>query len=85
VDGWQNLKDFYNLINVYMDSVLHPAITPWTLKQEGWHYDIEDVYIFFPAKSYFFFPCEVRGPWSKRAGTTTLRMYTYIFSIKSSL
>ena len=44
LDGWQNLKDFYNLINVYMDSVLHPAITPWTLKQEGWHYDIEDVY-----------------------------------------
>jgi hypothetical protein len=38
----QNLKDFYNLVNVYMDSVLHPAITPWTLKQEGWHYDIED-------------------------------------------
>ena len=38
----QNLKDFYNLVNVYMDSVLHPAITPWTLKQEGWHYEIED-------------------------------------------
>jgi len=38
----QNLKDFYNLVNVYMDSVLHPSITPWTLKQEGWHYDIED-------------------------------------------
>ena len=38
----QNLKDFYNLINVYLDSVLHPALTPWTLKQEGWHYDIED-------------------------------------------
>jgi len=38
----QNLKDFYNLVNVYLDSVLHPALTPWTLKQEGWHYDIED-------------------------------------------
>jgi len=38
----QNLKDFYNLINVYLDSVLHPALTPWTLKQEGLHYDIED-------------------------------------------
>ena len=38
----QNLKDFYNLVNVYLDSVLHPSITPWTLKQEGWHYDIED-------------------------------------------
>ena len=36
------MKDFYNLINVYLDSVLHPALTPWTLKQEGWHYDIED-------------------------------------------
>uniref|UniRef100_A0A7S0EDK3 Peptidase M16C associated domain-containing protein n=2 Tax=Hanusia phi TaxID=3032 RepID=A0A7S0EDK3_9CRYP len=38
----QNLKDFYNLINVYLDAVLHPALTPWTLKQEGWHYEIED-------------------------------------------
>merc|ERR1719238_992485 len=38
----QNLKDFHNLVNVYLDSVLHPAITPWTLKQEGWHYDIEE-------------------------------------------
>jgi hypothetical protein len=50
LDGWQNLKDFYNLINVYMDSVLHPAITPWTLKQEGWHYDIEDVYTYMFSK-----------------------------------
>jgi len=38
----QNLKDFYNLINVYLDSVLHPTLTPWTLKQEGWHYEVED-------------------------------------------
>jgi Zn-dependent M16 (insulinase) family peptidase len=38
----QNLKDFYNLVNVYLDSVLHPALTPWTLKQEGWHFEIED-------------------------------------------
>lgn len=37
----QNLKDFYNLINVYLDSVLHPTLTPWTLKQEGWHYEVE--------------------------------------------
>jgi len=39
----QNLKDFYNLVNVYLDSTLHPALTPWTLKQEGWHYEAEDV------------------------------------------
>lgn len=36
-----NLKDFYNLIDVYLDAVLYPLITPETLKQEGWHYEIE--------------------------------------------
>jgi len=38
----QNDKDFYNLIDVYMDAVLHPRITEQTLMQEGWHYEIED-------------------------------------------
>ncbi|NCP85842.1 MAG: peptidase M16 [Anaerolineae bacterium CG_4_9_14_3_um_filter_57_17] len=36
-----NLKDFYNLIDVYLDAVLYPLITPETLQQEGWHYEIE--------------------------------------------
>ena len=36
----QNLQDFYNLIDVYMDAVLHPLITEQTLMQEGWHYEI---------------------------------------------
>lgn len=31
-------KDFFNLAQVYCDAVLHPNITPMTLKQEGWHY-----------------------------------------------
>ncbi len=39
----QNEKDFYNLIDVYMDAVLHPRITEQTLMQEGWHYEIADV------------------------------------------
>ncbi len=38
----QNLQDFYNLIDVYMDAVLHPLISEHTLMQEGWHYEIED-------------------------------------------
>jgi hypothetical protein len=38
----QNEKDFYNLIDVYMDAVLHPRITEQTLMQEGWHYEISD-------------------------------------------
>ncbi len=36
-----NLKDFYNLIDVYLDAVLHPLITPYTLLQEGWHYELD--------------------------------------------
>ncbi|MCK6568352.1 MAG: insulinase family protein [Anaerolineales bacterium] len=38
----QNIKDFYNLIDVYMDAVLHPRITEQTLMQEGWHYEVEE-------------------------------------------
>jgi hypothetical protein len=37
----QNLQDFYNLIDVYMDAVLHPLLTRHTHAQEAWHYEIE--------------------------------------------
>jgi len=38
----QNLKDFYNLANVYLDAVLHPRAMKdeMVLQQEGWHYEI---------------------------------------------
>lgn len=39
----QNLQDFYNLIDVYVDAVFHPLITPQTLDQEGWHYELDDL------------------------------------------
>jgi len=39
----QNTQDFYNLIDVYMDAVLHPLISPLTFQQEGWHYEIENL------------------------------------------
>ncbi|MGO8671101.1 MAG: insulinase family protein [Capsulimonadaceae bacterium] len=35
-----NTKDFYNLVDVYLDSVFHPRLTPQTLQQEGWHYEV---------------------------------------------
>jgi hypothetical protein len=38
-----NLQDFYNLVDVYLDAVLNPLITPHHLDQEGWHYELEDV------------------------------------------
>jgi len=38
----QNLQDFYNLIDVYLDSVFYPRLTPFTLQQEGWHFELEE-------------------------------------------
>jgi len=38
----QNLQDFYNLIDVYVDAVFHPLIPAETLQQEGWHYELDD-------------------------------------------
>lgn len=37
----QNLKDFYNLVDVYLDAVFYPRITRETFEQEGWHYEPE--------------------------------------------
>jgi presequence protease len=37
----QNVQDFYNLVDVYLDAVFYPRIDPFTLKQEGWHYELD--------------------------------------------
>lgn len=37
----QNVKDFYNLIDVYLDAVFYPRLTPFIFQQEGWHYELE--------------------------------------------
>ncbi|MGE4488034.1 MAG: insulinase family protein [Kiritimatiellales bacterium] len=37
----QNEQDFYNLVDVYLDAVFFPRITPSFFRQEGWHYEIE--------------------------------------------
>lgn len=40
----RNDKDFENLMDVYLDSVFYPNIYkyPEILKQEGWHYELEE-------------------------------------------
>lgn len=40
-----NEQDFKNLMDVYMDAVLHPNILKYEeiFKQEGWHYELEDM------------------------------------------
>lgn len=37
----QNVQDLYNLIDVYLDAVFYPSITPEKLQQEGWHYELD--------------------------------------------
>ncbi len=39
-----NDKDYFNLMHVYLDAVFNPLIydDPRILKQEGWHYELED-------------------------------------------
>lgn len=36
----QNVPDLYNLMDVYLDAVFYPRITPHTFAQEGWHYEL---------------------------------------------
>jgi len=38
----QNLQDFYNLIDVYLDAVFYPRITRSIFQQEGWHFELEN-------------------------------------------
>src|ERR1700740_862476 len=37
----QNVRDFYNLIDVYLDAVFFPRLTRHTFEQEGWHYELD--------------------------------------------
>src|SRR5258708_1028444 len=39
----QNLQDFYNLVDVYLDTVFYPLLKPQVLQQEGWHYELESM------------------------------------------
>lgn len=38
----QNLQDFHNLIDVYLDAVFYPRLTSFIFQQEGWHFELED-------------------------------------------
>ena len=38
----QNLKDFYNLVDIYLDAVFFPRISREIFEQEGWHLDLPE-------------------------------------------
>ncbi len=37
----RNLKEYFNIMDVYCDVTLHPLLLPTTFEQEGWHYHKE--------------------------------------------
>src|SRR5215207_6242828 len=73
----QNVQDFYNLIDVYMDAVLHPLISEQTLMQEGWHYEINDPSDPLTYKGVVF--NEMKGAYSSPDGVLETRVTESLF------
>ncbi|MGE5464834.1 MAG: insulinase family protein, partial [Syntrophothermus sp.] len=73
----QNVQDFYNLIDVYMDAVLHPLISEQTLMQEGWHYEINDPNEPLSYKGVVF--NEMKGAYSSPDGVLETRVIESLF------
>ncbi len=71
----QNLQDFYNLIDVYLDAVLYPLIPPQVLAQEGWHYELDEStgqltfkgVVFNEMKGNYSSPDSLLAEWSQRS------------------
>jgi Zn-dependent M16 (insulinase) family peptidase len=68
-----NLQDFYNLVDVYLDSVFHPRLGREAFLQQGWHYEIEAaqgdmIYkgvVFNEMKGVYSSPDSVLATWSQ--------------------
>jgi Zn-dependent M16 (insulinase) family peptidase len=73
----QNVQDFYNLIDVYMDAVLHPLISEQTLMQEGWHFEINDRSDPLAYKGVVF--NEMKGAYSSPDGVLETRVIQSLF------
>jgi len=73
----QNVQDFYNLIDVYMDAVLHPLISEQTLMQEGWHYELEDPSQPLNYKGVVF--NEMKGAYSSPEGVLETKIINSLF------
>jgi Zn-dependent M16 (insulinase) family peptidase len=61
----QNLQDFYNLVDVYLDSVFFPLLSEDTFRQEGWHYEAEGTQMPLSFKGVVF--NEMKGAYSSPA------------------
>ena len=73
----QNIQDFYNLIDVYMDAVFHPLISEQTLMQEGWHYELNNPSEPLAYKGVVF--NEMKGAYSSPDGVLETRVINSLF------
>jgi Zn-dependent M16 (insulinase) family peptidase len=73
----QNVQDFYNLIDVYMDAVLHPLISEQTLMQEGWHFEVNNPIEPLTYKGVVF--NEMKGAYSSPDGVLETRVTQSLF------
>ncbi|HXF86494.1 MAG TPA: insulinase family protein [Anaerolineales bacterium] len=73
----QNVQDFYNLIDVYMDAVFHPLISEQTLMQEGWHYELDDPSQPLAYKGVVF--NEMKGAYSSPEGLLETKIINSLF------
>lgn len=71
----ENLQDFYNLVEVYLDAVFFPRITEPIFQQEGWHYERGPAeqaltykgVVFNEMKGVYSSPDDLLGEYSQRA------------------
>jgi len=73
----QNLRDFYNLVDVYLDAVFYPLIPPYTLQQEGWHYELESLDEPIKYKGVVF--NEMKGAYSSPDGLLSRKIQQSLF------
>lgn len=73
----QNRQDFYNLVDVYLDAVFYPNITPHIFRQEGWHYELDDPAAPLAYKGVVF--NEMKGAYSDPDGLLAQRVQTSLF------
>ncbi|MCE5255358.1 MAG: insulinase family protein, partial [Spirochaetaceae bacterium] len=70
-----NLKDFHNLIDVYLDAVFYPSLSEDIFRQEGWHYEISPLdgsllrkgVVFNEMKGAYSDPDEMHADWCRRS------------------
>lgn len=71
----QNEKDYFNLMNVYLDAVFKPTISKLNFMQEGWRYEFEGNDLVYKGVVYN----EMKGSMSSTDRLIEQNLYTTIF------